>query len=425
MDLKIKQELKDLIPPLQSDEYQMLQQSLKNEGCRDKLLTWNGYIIDGHNRYEICKANNIEFKAEEVDFESIEKVKVWMIDNQKGRRNLTDGWKWELAQVKRNLLKNKGRDKQNKTLKKGNETPVLSKKDNTGKHNTQKEVAKELGWGSGKVARAEQVWSKGDEQLKEKVKSGDISIGGAYNEIKKKEKKQEKQENFKRKKSEFEKDVKVKSSKYNCYNGSCIDYLESESLKDIDLVLTDPPYAMDFKSGWNDWDKIAGDKRNDTSKLLDDCFKLCQKQMKDDAHIYVFGNPNEIEVVKPIFEKYFNLKNMLIWDRQVIGMGDLKSYGRSYDVIYFGYNKTFKELNGTRERDVLNYKRVSPNELIHPTEKPDDILQYLIKKSSKENDIVFDPFAGSCSTIRNAYELNRNGFGCELESKYIPEWILK
>jgi site-specific DNA-methyltransferase (adenine-specific) len=181
---------------------------------------------------------------------------------------------------------------------------------------------------------------------------------------------------------------------------------------------------MDYKSGWNDWDKIEGDKRNDTLVLLDECFSLLKQKMKDDAHIYVFGNPNEMSSIQPLFEKHFKLKNILVWDRQVIGMGDLKTYGRSYDVIYFGYNNEWKDLNGTRDRDVLNFTRVSPGNLIHPTEKPTDMLQYLIKKSSNENDVVFDPFAGSCSTLKASLELNRNSYGSELETKYIPKWML-
>jgi DNA modification methylase len=102
-------------------------------------------------------------------------------------------------------------------------------------------------------------------------------------------------------------------------------------------------------------------------------------------------------------------------------MGDLKTYGRSYDVIYCGYNKTWKDLNGTRERDILSFERVSPNNLRHPTEKPTKLLDYIIKKSSNENQTVLDPFAGSCTTIETCLQLNRRGYGIELESKYIPK----
>jgi len=414
MKLKVNKELKDLIPPLKEDEYKLLEQSIINEGCRDKLITWNDTIVDGHNRYEICTENGIPFETEDRDFQDIEEVKDWMDANQLGRRNLTnDQRKIIIGRRYNREKKSHGGDRSKlQNLQHGRTGEKLAKENNISQR-TVHNYAKDSEF-------FDELQEK-EPETAQKVWAGETTL----TDVKKQKKKKEKREKFEQKKNEFAKEVDTTVADSFCYNGSCLDYLQKDGIDNIDLLLTDPPYAMDYKSGWNDWSKIDGDVRSDTVNLLDACFSLCQQKMNDDAHVYVFGNPNEIEYVKPIFERYFNLKNILVWDRQVIGMGDLKSYGRSYDIIYFGYNKEWKDLNGTRERDVLNYKRVSPNELIHPTEKPDDILKYLIKKSSNESDIVFDPFAGSCSTIRNAFELNRNVYGCELESKYIPEWMSK
>ena len=104
---------------------------------------------------------------------------------------------------------------------------------------------------------------------------------------------------------------------------------------------------------------------------------------------------------------------------QVIGMGDLKSYGKSYDIIYFGYNKIFKELNGTRDRDLLSFQRVTPSKMIHPTEKPIDMLEYLIKKSTNEKDRIIEPFAGGGSTLMASNNTNRICTGIELEAKHV------
>ena len=240
-----------------------------------------------------------------------------------------------------------------------------------------------------------------------------------------KKKKEEKKNKFNLNKKEFEKEIiPIKSNlKIICYNGNCIDLMKKSNLKKCSLLLSDPPYGMDFKSGHvdkNKWDKINNDQIQDTISVLDQSFYEIKKHLLPDAHVYIFGNPNEIENIKPIFCKYFKLKNILIWDREIIGMGDLKTYGRSYDVIYFGYNETWKDLNGTRDRDILRFERVSPNNLIHPTEKPLSILEYLIKKSTNENDYIIDPFSGSCSALKAAEKLNRNAYGFELELKYIP-----
>ena len=74
MELKIDQEFKDLIPALSVDEVLNLEQSLLNEGCRDALVTWNGYLIDGHNRYAICTAHNLPYKVVEKQFDSMNDV---------------------------------------------------------------------------------------------------------------------------------------------------------------------------------------------------------------------------------------------------------------------------------------------------------------------------------------------------------------
>lgn len=87
--LKIDKGFKELIRPLFKQEYLQLEQNLLTDGCRDPIITWNGYIIDGHNRYEICTRHKIPFAVLEMEFECRESVVAWICANQLGRRNLT------------------------------------------------------------------------------------------------------------------------------------------------------------------------------------------------------------------------------------------------------------------------------------------------------------------------------------------------
>jgi|LakMenE01Jun11ns_1017448.scaffolds.fasta_scaffold9924140_1 DNA modification methylase len=231
-------------------------------------------------------------------------------------------------------------------------------------------------------------------------------------------KKEEKKINFEQKKAEFEKPIEIINTNQIIILGDSKEILPTLKLKTFDLLLSDPPYGMDFKSGWNDKEKIANDKIEDTITLFENVLKECVPLLKDDAHFYLFGNIDFLPEIKPIIEKYLNLKNILIWDRKVIGMGDLKTYGFSYDIVYFGYNKKWKDLNGTRDRDILQFNRVTPSANIHPTEKPIDLLEYLIKKSTKENDNILDPFAGGGSTLLSCKNTNRLATGIEIEEKY-------
>ena len=158
--LIINLELKELIPPLQLEEYKLLEKSIIEEGCRDSLVIWGNTIIDGHNRYEICNRNNIEFSTKEMSFESIGEVKIWMIDNQLARRNLTDS-------LKRYYIgKRYEEDKKVVTNEKGiNQRKVVV--DHFGlQPNTAKEIGKKYNIGQSTVKRNEQ-YSKAIDKIKE------------------------------------------------------------------------------------------------------------------------------------------------------------------------------------------------------------------------------------------------------------------
>ena len=87
--LTVDDDFRSLIPPLSDDEYMRLERSIIAEGVRDPIITWNGTIVDGHNRYRICQEHGIAFKTAEIVFGSKDAAKIWIIENQFGRRNLT------------------------------------------------------------------------------------------------------------------------------------------------------------------------------------------------------------------------------------------------------------------------------------------------------------------------------------------------
>ena len=116
MELTIKKEFKDLIPRLSKEEYELLTKSILSDGCRESILLWNGVIVDGHNRYEICTTNNVEFNTSDIDFTDDDAAKIWIIDNQMGRRNITEWVKFELSLKKKDILLKQGREKQKETL---------------------------------------------------------------------------------------------------------------------------------------------------------------------------------------------------------------------------------------------------------------------------------------------------------------------
>lgn len=87
--LVIDFEFQSLIPPLSDDEFKRLEKSILAEGVRDPIITWNGTIIDGHNRYTVCQKHGIKFNTAPRKFASRDAAKIWIIENQFARRNLS------------------------------------------------------------------------------------------------------------------------------------------------------------------------------------------------------------------------------------------------------------------------------------------------------------------------------------------------
>lgn len=88
--LDTDKEFQNLIPPLSKFEFETLEDSIVRDGCLNDIIVWNNTIIDGHNRYKICKRHNIPFAIIEIDFNSKEEAKIWICRNQLGRKNISD-----------------------------------------------------------------------------------------------------------------------------------------------------------------------------------------------------------------------------------------------------------------------------------------------------------------------------------------------
>ena len=105
MDIVVNEELKAYIDPLTPDEYEALERSLLAEGCRDSLVVWGNILVDGHNRYGICRKHDLPFNTvQNTRFQSMEDVHLWMIEQHLGRRSVSDFQRGVLALRKREIL---------------------------------------------------------------------------------------------------------------------------------------------------------------------------------------------------------------------------------------------------------------------------------------------------------------------------------
>lgn len=215
----------------------------------------------------------------------------------------------------------------------------------------------------------------------------------------------------------------MNDKRFKLIQGDCLEVMQdliNDGVK-VDLIITDPPYLMNYHTGWIK-DKSHDFRKpilNDTNfELIKDIMPLLFNLLNDGGAVYMFCNANHIDYFKQQIEQHFKLKNILIWIKNNWSAGDLKgAYAKQTEFILFA-NKGRHLLNGARDTDTLYYNRVVGNMQLHQNQKPVDLLTFLINKSSKTDDTILDCFMGSGSTGVACVETNRNFIGIELEPKY-------
>ena len=216
---------------------------------------------------------------------------------------------------------------------------------------------------------------------------------------------------------------------YNIYCGDCLNYMKKIPSESINLIVTDPPYLINYQSSRRikkeKFEKIKNDVNS--QQLICDYFEECNRILKNNTAIYCFCSWHHIDFFKQEFEKHFKLKNIIVWNKNNHGSGDLKgAYAPKHELILFGH-KGRTLLREKRISDVIECEKINSSNLTHPTEKPTKLIEIFIKQSSDIDDIIFDGFMGSGSTGVACINTNRKFIGCELDENYfkIAEQRLK
>jgi len=184
MRLTVDKEFQALIPPLAPDEFARLEQDIVKNGCMSPLVLWSdeNIILDGHNRYAICQKHDIDYSVIWLrDLRNRNDAKIWMVNNQLGRRNLTDFAKTELMLKIKPLLSEKAKENQKQNIPSYNRAN-LPTRENLGRVNDI--IAKKAEVSRKNVDKVEKILESGNQAVIEKARSGEISINKAHNIIK-------------------------------------------------------------------------------------------------------------------------------------------------------------------------------------------------------------------------------------------------
>lgn len=398
--MKVNEEFRKLIPALSNEEFTQLERNCLQDGIRDAIVVWNDTIIDGHNRYEIAKKHGLEFRTESKQFDTEGEVKEWMIMHQFGRRNLSNYQRSILALELEDVFKAKAKENQvlsggdKKSLCLTSDKPILERVD------TKKELAKIANVGHDTIAKVKVIEAKAPEEVKQELKAGRMSINEAYKGIKKEENKENRlikeSIEYKPKNTYIPKIIK----------SDCLDVLKD--IPDIDLLLTDPPYFTD------------GDFTNHISQ--------CLKKVKPTGQAYVFAgaDPKEMKAYLSMDSHHMELVQVLVWNYNNTGQRQPNErYTSNYQVCFYFRGKDAPQINKPADGknqyacQTINAPDGRLGDRYHKWQKPNQLIENLILNSSKVDDFVFDPFAGSGTTLVIAAKNDRVAIGCDVDQEAI------
>lgn len=207
------------------------------------------------------------------------------------------------------------------------------------------------------------------------------------------------------------------------YHGDCLEIMKDIPDKSVDLVLTDPPYGINFKSSRQTHQKyIENDRMEDWLIILPKFLSEFKRVVADVGCCCCCCGGGKTPVTA-IFTmeaiNHFNLIQTLVW-RKFMGLG--WNYRPSYEnIVVLSKSKdnySFYDESKKCSNVIEGINQDIPVEGEHPTQKPEALMRKLIEIHSKKGDIVFDPFAGSGTTLRAAKDLGRKYIGIEISEKY-------
>jgi len=398
MELLIDNEFKNLIPPLTTEEFKQLEINCIKDGIRDAIATWNGYIIDGHNRYEIANKNGLKYVTNELVFENRTDVIEWIILNQFGRRNINNYQRSVLAlrledvfkaKAKENLKIYGGNQYENAPCQKSDNiqnddtifgvNPATKETKKTVTIDTKKELSKIANVSHDTIARVKKIELIASPETKEKLAKGETSINEAYKEIKM----QEKKEILENKKLDYE--IKISTQQEKDYK---IDIYKTD--KKFRVVYADPAW------NYNDKQNIANlggaEKHYDTMPINNICDLPIKDITENDAVLFLWVTSPLLEECFEVINKWgFKYKTSFIWDKVKHNMGHYNSVRHELLLIATKGSCTpdnkilFDSVQSIERNDNHSEKPIEFKNIIDTLYNFGDRIELFSRKANKEN----------------------------------------
>ena len=386
----IRPEIQGMLRKLTKEEYSTLEASIVRNGLLSPIVfgtikdTKDSFIIDGHNRWEICNKHGLSHKKEFLTFDSMDDVKIWVINNQLGKRNINDYKRAKLAIQFEDIIARQAKTRQVA----GVDLPETFPEGPTDTRDIVGKMAKVSGKTIDKVKKIE---AKATPEQKEQLSANKTTINKVFKAIDS----EEKQVKRKAKMVEVSKTY-VADKSIRIFIGDCETVITERNKGVVDVIITDPPYPYEYITCW---DKL--------SKIADHVLRPGGLCIAMSGQLYL---PEVMERMSKHLVYYWTLGLLGFGPKQIVHPVNVQCGWKPILV----YQKPPKKKSSYAIYDIIETAE-RPEKSDHEWQQSLSIFETLVERFSEPGQTVLDPYAGAGTTLLACKNLKRKCIGVELD----------